>query len=57
MRYEMYRDARSEWRWRLVSANNRVISVSSESYVNRSDCEHSINLNKSSHSSPVHQTS
>lgn len=48
MVYVMYRDAKNEWRWRLFSANNKIIAVSSEGYVNKADCRHSIDLVKSS---------
>ena len=55
MRYEIYRDVRKKWRWRLRSANHKIIAVSSESYVNKSDCLHSIDLAKSSSNAPVNE--
>lgn len=55
MRYVMYKDVRGEWRWRLYAANNQIIATASEGYRNRSDCLHSINLTKSSHSAPVQE--
>gem|GEM_PF-6063403 len=51
MQYEKYRT--DGWRWRLVAPNGRIISVSSEAYVNEADCDRSIEINKTSHSAPV----
>jgi uncharacterized protein YegP (UPF0339 family) len=51
MHYEKYRSG-AEWRWRLRAANNEIIS-SGEAYWNERDCDHAINLNKSSANAPV----
>ncbi len=51
--YWMYKDARGEWRWSYEASNAKTIAVSSEGYQKRSDCERSIEIMKSSHSSPV----
>ncbi len=54
MRYEVYKDARNEWRWRLRAGNNvDIIASSGEGYVNKSDCLHGIDLVKSSANAPV----
>ena len=46
-RFEIYRDARGEWRWRFLSVgNSEIIAVSSESYVSKAGCMNSINLVK-----------
>jgi len=50
MHYEKYRT--DGWRWRFV-VNGRIISMSSEAYVNESDCDRSIELNKASANAPV----
>lgn len=42
------KDNRSQWYWVYYASNGEPIARSSESYVNRSDCEHSINLVKGS---------
>lgn len=42
--YETYQDSANHWRWRLVATNGQIIAVSSESYWNRSDCEHAVRL-------------
>ena len=47
MYFEMYRDARDEWRWRLKAGNHEVIAVSSEGYASKQSCSHSIDLVKS----------
>jgi uncharacterized protein YegP (UPF0339 family) len=49
MRFEVYRARRGlllrpQWRWRLCAANGRIIATSGESYNNRSDCLHAIDL-------------
>ena len=44
MRFELYRDAGGEWRWRLRVQNGNVIAESGEGYVRREDCEHAITL-------------
>jgi uncharacterized protein YegP (UPF0339 family) len=53
MEYQIYKDASSQWRWRLQAVNNRIIAISSESYVNKQDCLNAINLVKSSGLAPV----
>jgi uncharacterized protein YegP (UPF0339 family) len=44
--FQLYKDNAGYWRWRLLATNNRVIADSGESYHNRADCEHGINLLK-----------
>ncbi|KNY20485.1 DUF1508 domain-containing protein [Methylobacterium sp. ARG-1] len=44
MRFELYRDAKGEWRWRLRAQNGAVIADSGEGYLRREDCEHGIAL-------------
>ncbi len=36
--WEIYKDYRSEWRWRCKASNGRIIGASSEGYQKRSDC-------------------
>lgn len=38
-KWEFYKDQHGDWRWRRIASNGRIISVSYESYRNRSDCE------------------
>lgn len=44
MRFELYRDAAGEWRWRLRVQNGSVVAESGEGYVRREDCERGITL-------------
>jgi uncharacterized protein YegP (UPF0339 family) len=46
MGYHVYRDRQSEYRWYYQASNGRTISVSSEGYVNKSDCLRSIEIMK-----------
>ncbi len=48
MRFELYRDAAGDWRWRLRVQNGQVIADSAEGYARREDCEHGIALVKTS---------
>ncbi|HUS46902.1 MAG TPA: DUF1508 domain-containing protein [Phycisphaerae bacterium] len=34
-RFEVYRDAKGEWRWRLRAGNGRIVADSGESYRKR----------------------
>jgi uncharacterized protein YegP (UPF0339 family) len=53
MYYQKYQESR-QWRWRLRAANHEIIS-SGEAYVNESDCDHAIALNKGSSGAPVYK--
>ena len=54
MKYVIYRDSQNYWRWTLYAANNKKIADSGESYYNKADCEHAINLVKGSAAAPVY---
>ncbi len=41
------------WYWIYYASNGKAIARSSESYVRRTDCEHSISLLKGSAGSPI----
>jgi uncharacterized protein YegP (UPF0339 family) len=47
------KDERGHWYWIYYARNREPIARSSESYVSRSDCDHSINLVKGSANDPV----
>lgn len=32
MKFHLYRDAKREWRWRLVARNGRIVATSGEGY-------------------------
>lgn len=36
MKFEIYKDASGEWRWRLVAKNNRIVADSGEGYKRKS---------------------
>jgi uncharacterized protein YegP (UPF0339 family) len=42
------KDNQGQWYWIYYAVNGKAISRSSESYLKRSDCEHSISLMKGS---------
>ncbi|MGH8562744.1 MAG: YegP family protein [Gammaproteobacteria bacterium] len=48
------KDNRGHWYWIYYAKNGEEIARSSESYVNRSDCEHSIGLIKASSNHSVY---
>lgn len=54
--YHLYKDRAGLWRWRLMAANNRIIADSGESYHNKSDCLHGIQLVKNSGNALVHES-
>lgn len=47
-----YRDNIYQWRWRYAT-NGRIIAVSSEAYINESDCDRSIAIMRASSYSPM----
>lgn len=54
MYFEKYQSS-GQWRWRLKAANHEIIA-SGESYVNERDCDHAIDLVKSTTAStPVYR--
>lgn len=54
MYYTIYRDSVGEWRWNLKAANHETIAHG-EGYKNKSDCEHAVDLVKSSSNAPVRE--
>lgn len=51
--YNLYQDTQRYWRWKYVASNGKTIAVSSESYYNKSDAQHGIDLVKASKTDPV----
>jgi len=37
-KWEFYKDPSSQWRWRRIAPNGRIVGSSSEGYHNQSDC-------------------
>lgn len=54
--YWQKKDNRGQWYWIYYAKNGEEISRSSESYINRSDCTHGINLMKASNNDTVFYT-
>lgn len=54
--YWQKKDMSGQWYWIYYAANGKAIARSSESYVNRSDCYHSITLVKGSKDHEVFYT-
>ena len=42
--FDLYRDKKKEYRWRLIATNGKIICVSSESYKTRRSAEESFDL-------------
>lgn len=42
MKFELYKNAANEWRWRLRATNGQILATGSEGYVKKSDCLHGI---------------
>jgi uncharacterized protein YegP (UPF0339 family) len=41
-KFELYKDAKGEYRWRLKSANGQVIATGGEGYTNKDGAENGI---------------
>jgi len=37
-KWEFYKDAKKEWRWRRTASNGNIVGASAEGYKNKSDC-------------------
>lgn len=53
MKYEIYKDKRGEWRWRLKAANGKILAVSSEGYNHKIDCANCIAMVRGSRTAPA----
>jgi uncharacterized protein YegP (UPF0339 family) len=42
--FEIYADAKQEYRWRLKAANGQVIATSGQGYKAKADCRHGIEV-------------
>jgi len=49
MKFEIYKDESDDFRWRLKSANGRIIADSAEGYRNKAACIRGITLMKRCH--------
>lgn len=53
MTYQIYTDARGEYRWRLKAANGNILADSGEGYTTKANCQNGINSVKASSGSPI----
>ena len=53
MKYEVYRDKKHEYRWRLRHGNGNILSMASEGYKAKADCMKCIDNNKNSKDATV----
>ena len=53
MYFELYQDAKSEWRWRLKAANHQIVATGGEGYASKQGAEHGISLVKSAADAPI----
>lgn len=44
--FEIYKDAKEEFRWRLKSRNGQIIATGGAGYKDKADCKHGIELIK-----------
>lgn len=44
MRFVIYQDQRSYWRWRIVASNNRIVADSGEGYASRESAERAVRM-------------
>lgn len=42
--FEIYKDKKGEYRWRLKASNGKIVADSAESYKRKRDCERGIDL-------------
>jgi len=57
MYFQVYQQPNStQWRWRLLAENHKIIADSAESYWNKSDCYAGIALVKQSWNAPIYET-
>ena len=46
LKFEIYQDAKQEYRWRLKATNSQIIATSGEGYTAKSNCRHAIDVIK-----------
>jgi uncharacterized protein len=42
MKYILYRDRKRQFRWKLLSRNNKIIAIAGESFTRKANCLKSI---------------
>lgn len=51
--FQVFKDAKGEWRWRLLAANGKRIAGSGEGYKSKSACIAAIELVRKSATAPI----
>ncbi|MBM4067892.1 MAG: DUF1508 domain-containing protein [Planctomycetes bacterium] len=54
-KFELYQDAKEEYRWRLKAANGQVVAVSSQGYSTKAGCEKSLTLVRKAGKAPLEE--
>src|SRR5262245_42219114 len=44
LKFELYKDAKEEFRWRLKAADGKVIATAGQGYKAKADCQHGIEV-------------
>jgi uncharacterized protein YegP (UPF0339 family) len=42
MTFEIYKDAKGEFRWRLKASNGQIVATGGQGYAAKADCKHAI---------------
>ena len=45
-KFQIYKDRKGEFHWRLRAANGEIIADSNEGYARKADCQHAIEVVK-----------
>jgi len=53
MKFQVYKDTKNDWRWRLKAANGKIVADSAEGYSSKQACLNGINLVKGTTNIPV----
>lgn len=51
--FQIFKDTKGEWRWRLVAANGKQIATSGEGYKSKAKCAAAIELVRKAANAPV----
>lgn len=52
-RFELFKDAAGEWRWRLRAGNGKIVATSGEGYRRRDDAQTGISIVRRAGDAPV----
>lgn len=58
MKFVLYRDAKKEYRWRLIATNGNFVANSGEGYKNKADCLATLaSIKKAAAEAPIEEES